>query len=335
MGYFDSKAKSVTSKKSTGGIVGGATGSILGPVGTYYGSKWGEGIAGKMGGGGGKGGKGGGGKSLDQSAEDISALQRRLDSGAPSKYKAANFDTSAAFQGGDVYEAGEGKPIPGADKAQSAIDRRFDLMRKRTEQDANAFDQQQQEALQRKAASQGSLGSGAFLKLGQQSAERTNEQKMDQLAGVDAEREAAIGELEKEQRAMEFARQERESAQEFASGERSRTQAFQSSEAAAQRGFEKNLFNESQKFKEKAMNQEYKQFASQMEMAIMQFKLDKQVSDFNMGMAEKMWNKKDMMEFFGNMHGYDPRSGDWGTPGGGLFGGGSGGGGGGMSFPSF
>lgn len=177
--------------------------------------------------------------------------------------------------------------LPDNSKAYNAINTRFDLIRNRTSQDANTFKQEQDEAIQRKAAALGATGSGAFIKLGQQASERGEQAKVDALAGVESERASSLAQQDELQAQRAFQRGERIGSQNFAAREADMGRAFQSGETAAARGFEKQLFDLSQEFQKKALASENAQFMDSMNMAAKQLALDEKISQFNMKMAKK------------------------------------------------
>lgn len=207
--------------------------------------------------------------------------------------------------------------------ASSRLDRRFDTLRSKVEQDANAQNQQQQEAMQRRAAATGMGGSGAFTKLGAKVAQEGEKMKQNALMDVEGQREGAQAQLDEQNAQREFARAERLGSQDFAKGERLGSQdfatrqqaeqmkfarserlgsqAFQSSEAAAQRGFSKQLFDREMDFKNRVQDAAEAQFFHNLERVDRQFWEDNRVNDFNMNMANKMFNKKDMFQGIGGL----------------------------------
>lgn len=202
----------------------------------------------------------------------------------------------------------------------SRLDRRFDTLKNKVEQQANAVNQQQQEAMARKGAATGAGNSGAFMKLGEKVRLEGENQKNNALMEVEGQREGAQAQLDEANTNRAFAQSEREGSQKFArqmaqeerkfgASEAQKARNFQSAEAKIQRGFSKDLFNKEMRFKERVQGAAEGQFDVQMEKMDRQFFEDQRISDFNMDMATKMFNKKDMMEFFGNMAGYDPRTG--------------------------
>lgn len=178
----------------------------------------------------------------------------------------------------------------------SRIDRRFDVLRSKVDQEAGAAKQAAQEGLARKAVSQGAQGSGAFMKLGAQQDQDLAARRQNAINDVEAQRETAQSQADEVQAQRDFARAEREASQQFAQGERIGSQRFQASEAAAQRGFSKDLFNKDMAFKQQVQKDANSQFAKQFKLAMDQFGYDQKVGDFNMKMAEAAFNKKSLTE---------------------------------------
>ena len=214
-------------------------------------------------------------------------------------------------------------PSPNA----SRIDRRFDVLRSKAEQDIGAQQQKAGEGLARQAVAQGNAGSGVQQKLASQQQQQFATQKQNAINDVESQREAAQSQADEIQAQRDFAKAEREAGQQFATGERLGQQEFasyqaklgrefESGEAAKQRGFSEKLFNKDMAFKDKVRKDNNAQFAKQFGLAMKQFDLDTKVSEFNMDMANKQWNKKDLLESMQNVFGYDPRTG--GSTGGGY-----------------
>lgn len=196
---------------------------------------------------------------------------------------------------------------PNASPNASRIDRRFDVLRSKVEQDAGAQQQQAQEGLARKAISSGNQNSGAFLKLQNKQAQDMNAQKQNALNEVEAQREGAQAQADEVEANRAFAKAEREASQKFGaeqallqrdfeSFQNQKQMSFQSKENAAQRGFSEKLFNKEMAFKNKVQKDANNQFKKQFGLAMKQFNLDEEVSRFNMDMANKAFNKKSITE---------------------------------------
>jgi hypothetical protein len=113
----------------------------------------------------------------------------------------------------------------------------FELQRKRALEDVNKAGQQEQEALARRFASQGGLGSGSFIKQQGLQQENAFQRRQKALQDVDTQELGFKAQQQEAERAREFSAQEAGKQRDFASGERKGTEMFQSGQAEAQRGF--------------------------------------------------------------------------------------------------
>lgn len=211
---------------------------------------------------------------------------------AKSAPKAAAAPTTAAPQSSEPYVD------PYAGKMTSALNRRFDLLRSKAEGQATAQAQQAEEASRREMASRGRIGSGAAQKQLALQQKDLAGQKADMVSDIESQREMGLAQIGEQEAARGFARAERLGTQEYGTSERLGSQEFQQRELDRQA-----------QFKDRSMKQEARQFDKSMALEMQKFKLDEIVSKFNMDMATKMWNKKDIMEAFANMWGFDPRTG--------------------------
>lgn len=196
---------------------------------------------------------------------------------------------------------------PNASPNASRIDRRFDVLRSKVEQDAGAQQQQAQEGLARKAVSSGNQNSGAFLKLQNKQAQEMNAQKQNALNEVEGQREGAQAQADEVQTQRNFAADQallqrdfesfqRQKDRTFQSAEAQKGRTFESTEAAKQRGFSEKLFNKEMNFKKTVQADANDQFKKQFDQALEQFEFDKEISRFNMDMANKQFNKKSLTE---------------------------------------
>lgn len=194
----------------------------------------------------------------------------------------------------------------------SRLDRRFDTLRSKVEQEANKANEAQQEAFARRGAATGLGNTGAFMKLGAKAQQEGEANKRNALMDVESQREAAQAGLDEANAQREFARYERQDserfqrrmaqeAQQFAKKERVASQAFASSEAAAQRGFSREIFDKEMAFKDRVQSAAEGQFLQNLDRVDRQFWEDNRINDFNMKMAEKMFNKKDMFSNIGSI----------------------------------
>ena len=165
------------------------------------------------------------------------------------------------------------------------IDRRFDYLRKQTEQDSERQGQEQTDALQRQAASRGRLGSGSYQKVQMQANEALQKQKQNAIEGVESQREAALAQKEEADVNRQFARDERLGSQEFAMASQRQSE-----------GFQEGMWNKQEEVRRKESHdaawQAQQNFKVQMKMADAQFAEDQKVNAFNMKIAAKLANAK-------------------------------------------
>lgn len=197
----------------------------------------------------------------------------------------------------------------------SGISKQYEAERQRISSRENANQQTQKDAIARRMAQLGGGPGGAFIKLenqvNDQSAQRVGEQNL-ALSGQEA---AALQDVKRAEEQMNFARQERMSSQDFQSAENLSAREAAAKEAAEARKWQteegsRNRYWQSGESK-LARDLQKSQFGQQMDLSWKQFAHEQFVDDFNMKMAEKMFNKKDMLEqFFGNFSG-SSISGGW------------------------
>jgi hypothetical protein len=166
-----------------------------------------------------------------------------------------------------------------APRAQGAQQNPFDIMRRRVQQQTAAAGEQAQDQVRRQFAANGMAGSGANVKLQQQTQDQTQRAGQDAMAGVDAQE--AQERVQKEEQRM-FAREERVGGQDFAKSEREGTQIFS-----------KQLFDEDMAFKQKVeSNADFWRGidASQSEAA--------NQMNFMLGMGNLDWHPEDARNLF-------------------------------------
>jgi len=131
---------------------------------------------------------------------------------------------------------------------QGAMQKRYDLLRSRANQDVATQGQEASSALQRRQAQLGNLNSGAAIKQQQVLGDKVAEQKQKANEGIDIAQSGEQAQLEQVKQGQEFASGEALKGREFAgleaekgrgfsSSERLAAQTFGSSEADKQRGF--------------------------------------------------------------------------------------------------
>jgi hypothetical protein len=207
----------------------------------------------------------------------------------------------------------------------AAINRRFDLLRQRQEQAGNKAKQDANEDIKRQAAARGRLGSGMTQKLGMQANEQIDQQQSANIADVESGREQSLFQQAEVDRGREFAKSERLGSQDFAAqqaqkqmqfaqGERLGSQDFAKSQMLAQQGFDMQIFNKNMDWQKTVFNEQNrqweKQLAENITMFDKQYDLDSANTEFNKMMAEKQFNKPELMDMFWKTTGNDPKTGD-------------------------
>lgn len=169
----------------------------------------------------------------------------------------------------------------------SAFNRKYDLLRKRATQEAQAQGQQENDALARRFAAQGMSGSGAAIKQEQLAGERTAKRVSDANQTIDmaqADEQMKIDEAEKNRK---FATSEREAGQAFQSGVLKQQQDFQSLERQAAEAFSRGENDKARELQKAALDMQAKQFKEQMDLAMKQFDLDAYISAENLRTASQ------------------------------------------------
>lgn len=195
---------------------------------------------------------------------------------------------------------------------------KYDIIKQRMMDQAGQGETENKEAVAREFARRGLANSGAAIKMQQQAADQFAQRK-DQAAQT-----AELAKAEDESRRLEteqarayqtserlgsqaygskeaalqrlFGATEAEKQRGFMASESALGRQFQSAEAASQRNFSKELFDKEMVYKEAALGLQTKQVRDQWDMAAAQLQLDKEVSKFNMEMAQKAFDKKSIMD---------------------------------------
>lgn len=181
---------------------------------------------------------------------------------------------------------------PNAAAMDTALNRRFDVLRQKQEGESNRQAQAAQEGLTRSAASRGRLGSGAFQRLQSLQQRDLAQQKEGAIGNIESQRELSLAEQQQKEADRKFAYEQEAMGREFQSGEAAKQRSFASEEARLQRANEINMYNRDSAFREKQFSESKKQFRQQMDMAIEQMAMDKDVTEFNKSMANKKKGKK-------------------------------------------
>ena len=182
------------------------------------------------------------------------------------------------------------------DQIDSATKRKFDLLRKKASQGAEAQGQEAQGALQRRFATLGNLKSGAAIKQQQLVGQKVGEAKANALEGIGVAQagEEAQRAKELEQRdfaadqakiGREFQSSERQASQKFGSdfqrSEREAGQKFGAEQAGLGRDFQEKLQNKDLAFKDNVFRVESGFKREQLNQASKEFELNKQITAFN------------------------------------------------------
>lgn len=166
-------------------------------------------------------------------------------------------------------------PAPGG--AAPAQQNEFDLARKRAAQQSNAAVQMQRDAIKRRAAAQGGLNSGAFIKQEQQAMQQGQEQLSQANEGIDAAQRAEARRIKEIEDQRKFQTEERLASQNFASLEAGKQQKLQSDQFAKTFGLSK-----------EQLNTQKAQYEDQKKLAAQQFDWMKGQADKEYGEAQKV-----------------------------------------------
>ena len=172
----------------------------------------------------------------------------------------------------------------------------YDAMRARLTQRSNADVGQQQDAMQRRFASQGGLNSGAAIKQQQLVAEAGAQNREQAMEGVNSQESAERRRLQEAESQKEFQSQEAATGRQFQSQEAATGRQFQSKEAQVGRDFaagESRLGRESQRsmfdvdmgFKEKVQSWSETNEGKKLDLAYKQFGLAEHESAINQAIA--------------------------------------------------
>ncbi len=137
--------------------------------------------------------------------------------------------------------------------------KRFSRLRERTSQELNAGTDKNMDALTRRFASMGSVGSGAHIKLQQQTMENADKLRADQMQGLD-----------------------------IAEAEESGNRQMERDMAQAQMDLSTNLAQADQDFKSKVFSFEKGSKLHELDLAERQQQIDANTTDFNMQLAKEM-----------------------------------------------
>jgi hypothetical protein len=184
------------------------------------------------------------------------------------------------------------------------LEQRYDVLKKKAQQQAAEQSAAEQEALKRKFSSLGMSGSGEDIKQQQLAIQRGGQNYAQAAEAIDTQRMAEVGQREyagqvrKEEQAYQSAEAQKQ--REFAKQEAIDQRQFQSLEAQYGRQFAAEQSQIERNQKEKFFNVQSafqnRQFEWQQAVSSRDYLLDLRVSEFNMKMAEQQANKKSFME---------------------------------------
>ncbi len=206
------------------------------------------------------------------------------------------------------------RDIPSPGKVQlstEGINKQFDVARNRANQAEQANLQQSRDALARRQAQLGGGPGGAFIKIEQGAMDQSAQRLASANEGIEAAQSAELLKVKQLEDQLNFQREEGEAGRalsmrgmDIQAALQSRGQDLQTRgqdiEAALQsRG--QQMQARDLGMREKAQKFSQTMAGKQMDLAYKQFDHEKFVDDFNMKLASKMANEKDMLEtLFGN-----------------------------------
>lgn len=177
-------------------------------------------------------------------------------------------------------------------RVNTSIDRRYDMLRKRAEQDVREQTQEQQRGLKRQFARLGGIGTGAFVKqqrLAQESGQKRlgeAQQNIDFQRMAELERQQQIEEQRQFQRGereagQQFAAEQLGRQQEFARSERLGAQEFGATQAELQRKFARGERVAAQDFQKGLFDIEQQNTLKKLDLAEKQFGMENTVNMLN------------------------------------------------------
>jgi hypothetical protein len=176
---------------------------------------------------------------------------------------------------------------PNAGVASTALNRRFDILRQKSEGQASLQEDQANSAISRGAAARGRLGSGNVVRQRLLAQKELAGQREASVNDIESQRNVAVEDQNQRESDRRMAFDQEEAGRAFQSGEAKAQRGFASKEAVRQRNFEGANAVRDQNFRNSVFNQQNAQFREQMDQALEQFKLDKDVTEFNKKMAGK------------------------------------------------
>jgi len=176
---------------------------------------------------------------------------------------------------------------------------RYELMRQRASRQGRTAIEDQSEAMKRRFAASGGLGSGASMRVMSQVEQKGQQQLAENLQGVDlAQAQEQYQEAEQE-KGRQFSRAEREAAQAFGAGEaekqrgfavteREAAQKFAANESSLSRALQEQMFDKDYSLKKQQISMARRQFNKSMAFEKERFRYQKEIDGFNQGMARRI-----------------------------------------------
>lgn len=176
---------------------------------------------------------------------------------------------------------------------------RYELMRQRASRQGRTAIEDQSEAMKRRFAASGGLGSGASMRVMSQVEQKGQQQLAENLQGVDlAQAQEQYQEAEQE-KGRQFSRAEREAAQAFGAGEaekqrgfamteREAAQKFAANESTLGRELQEKMFNKDYSLRKSQITQARKQFNRTMAFEAAKFEHQKDIDSFNKEMSGRI-----------------------------------------------
>ena len=158
----------------------------------------------------------------------------------------------------------------------------YEAMRRRTQQQNIAQSQMDDDAMKRRFAAQGRIGSGAYIKQAQIAADQQAQRQGSQFMDIDA---AEAQELQRQKEVGEgrqFQTSEREASQRYGSGEREASQKYGTSERMGSQGFTAEQAAMARAIQQEQFN---KQFGSQEEQRKYENSQNEKIAKINAAMA--------------------------------------------------
>lgn len=131
---------------------------------------------------------------------------------------------------------------------QANLDKRYDVIKQRLESQARAGAQEKDDAIKRRFAAMGNLGSGAYVKTAQNAQNETQKNILEAGQNVDMQKEAELQRLTEVDEGRKYATSERVAGQGFQESMLGKQQAYGTSERIAGQGFQEGILGKQQSF---------------------------------------------------------------------------------------